>query len=184
MTTPVELLERVKGRIKPLLLEDELLEAKLLQALQTYQDTAGHISRVTLSGEELIIPYPDDYLELVHIVDARRGLVYSENMQDGIHLELTRSDRAPFVMTYLVRLDNVEIKTWQMPPTIMGMIGDYLEALIKKDNSPRARRVLEAGKVNTVDIPDENTLEQRLRDLEQKMASNRHIFFGATIFPQ
>jgi hypothetical protein len=29
MTTPVELLERVKGRIKPLLLEDELLEAKL-----------------------------------------------------------------------------------------------------------------------------------------------------------
>ena len=174
MTTPVELLERVKGRIKPLLLEDELLEAKLLQALQTYQDTAGHISRVTLSGEELIIPYPDDYLELVHI----------ENMQDGIHLELTRSDRAPFVMTYLVRLDNVEIKTWQMPPTITGMIGDYLEALIKKDNSPRARRVLEAGKVNTVDIPDENTLEQRLRDLEQKMASNRHIFFGATIFPQ
>ncbi|HAV1601602.1 TPA: hypothetical protein JG832_002493 [Enterobacter hormaechei subsp. xiangfangensis] len=181
--TPVELLERIKGRFQPLLLEDELLEAKLQQALQTYQDTAGHLSRISLPGRDTVIPYPGDFLELVHVADARRGLVYSDMMPDGIHLEFSRGDRAPFVMTYLIRMDNVDINTWQMPPTIVGMIGDYLAALIDYDNSARKRRVLEAGKINTVDVPDENTLHQRILDLEQKMASNRLIFFGATILP-
>ncbi|HBM2815620.1 TPA: hypothetical protein LU109_003529 [Enterobacter hormaechei subsp. xiangfangensis] len=86
-------------------------------------------------------------------------------------------------MTYLKRLDNVDLDTFKMPPTIIGMISDYLAALIDYDNSARKRRVLEAGKINTVDVPDENTLKQRILDLEKKMADNRHIFFGATILP-
>lgn len=181
--TPVELLDRIKGRFKPLLLEPELLEAKLQQALQTYQDTAGHMSRVNLPVGETVIPYPDDYLELIHVVDKRRGLVYSDLMPDGIYLDVQRQDVPPFVMTYLVRLDNVDLEAWAMPPGIVGMVGDYLAALIDYDNSARKRRVLEAGKINTVDIPDENTLKQRIADLEQKMASNRLVFFGATILP-
>ncbi|MEB2478200.1 hypothetical protein QMM96_22480 [Citrobacter freundii] len=181
--TPIELLDRIKARFKPLLLEDDLLEAKLLQALQTYQDTAGHMSRLVLPVGETKISFPEDYLELIHVVDDRRGLVFSDVMPDGIYLDTRRSDVPPFVMTYLVRLDNVDLKKWRMPPSIVGMIGDYLAALIDYDNSARKRRVLEAGKINTVDVPDENTLKQRITDLDLKMASNRLIFFGATIFP-
>lgn len=180
---PVELLERIKGRFQPLLLEDELLEAKLQQALHKYQDTAGHVSRVRIEERVSMIPFPDDYLELVHVEDTRHGLVTSDIMSDGIYLTLGRYDRAPFVMTYLVRMDNVDLKEWEMPPTITGMIGDYLAALIDYDNSARKRRVLEAGKINTIDIPDENTLKQRILDLELKMASNSVTFFGATILP-
>lgn len=181
--TPCEILTRVKARFKPLLLENDLLQAKLLQALQTYQDTAGHMSRVNLPEGETMIPYPEDFLELIHVVDKRRGLVYTDCMQDGIYLDITRQDVPPFVMTYLVRLDNVDPEKYNVPPSIVGMISDYLAALIDYDNSARKRRVLEAGKINTTDIPDENTLKQRIIDLETKMANNRLVFFGATIFP-
>lgn len=181
--TPNKVLNQVKQRFSPLLLEDHLCTAKLLQALQTYQDTAGVITRIEIPGKDAIFPYPVDYLELVHVVDARAGLVYADPYPDGIHIDATYKDRPPFVMTYLKRLDNVDLDTFKMPPTIIGMISDYLAALIDYDNSARKRRVLEAGKINTVDVPDENTLKQRILDLEKKMADNRHIFFGATILP-
>jgi hypothetical protein len=183
MTTPRALLERIQARFVPLLLEPELLEAKLMQALQAYQDHAGHMSKVILPGRDLLIPFPTDYLELVHVVDNRRGLVYSDIMPDGIHLELDRRDREPFVMTYLVRLDNVVIDKYELPPSIVGMVGDYLAALIDHENSARKRRVQEASKFNTIDIPDEATLFQRIQDIEEKMASKRLIFFGASVLP-
>lgn len=184
MTTPVEMLNGVKRRFKPLLADDEdLLETLLRQALTTYQDRAGVISWMRINKEDGVsIKPPEDYLSLIHVSDSRGSLVYSYPFPCSIDLDLTGGERYPFTMAYLVNLRDRDYETWQVPGDIIGMLEDYLEALIAIKNTERLRTVAIAGKLDISGYADEATLTQRKLDLEMQMSANRAIIPGATIF--
>lgn len=182
MTTPAELLENVKLRFNPLLVrEQETLDSFLRKALGAYQDRAGVFATMKLEkAAGTVIARPDDYLALIHVTDSNGLLVYSDEVGESIELELTGGERWPFRMQYLMNLRDRDFKSWHLPPAIIGMIEDYLEALIKVPNVARLRRASIDGKFDYSDLPDEVTLHQRVLDIEEKMASNRAIIPGAT----
>lgn len=72
--TPVDMLEGVKKRFQPLLADDDtLLKTLLRQALTTYQDKAGVISRVQISKQDGVsMKLPEDYLALIGTVANSR----------------------------------------------------------------------------------------------------------------
>ncbi|MGL5103057.1 MAG: hypothetical protein ACRC6N_11110 [Plesiomonas sp.] len=183
--TPVALLELVKSRFNPLfVVEEPTLMGMLVKALSEYQDRAGYVKRVRLESKEgATLPYPQDYLELVHVVDDRGSLVFAETFDDCIQLELIGRERYPFSMTYLVNLRDRDLAGWEMPAGICSVIENYLECLIDIQNTERKRRVSIAGKLDVSHLPDENTLYQRKIDLEDKMSSNRAIITGASLIP-
>lgn len=182
MTTPAKLLENVKQRFNPLLVrEEETLNSFLRKALGAYQDRAGVISTLKLEkAGGTVVERPEDYLALIHVTDTNGLLVYSDDIGDSIELELTGSERWPFRMQYLVNLRDRDFDKWELPPAVVGMIEDYLEALIKVPNVARLRRASIDGKFDYSDLPDEITLHQRVLDIEEKMAMNRAIIPGAT----
>ncbi|MEG0870316.1 MAG: hypothetical protein RR308_01105 [Hafnia sp.] len=181
--TPVELLEGVKKRFQPLLADDEtLLKTQLRQALTTYQDKAGVIGRVRLSKQDGVsLKPPEDYLALIHVTDSRGGLVYSDSFPDSIDLDLNGDERYPLTMSYLLNLRDRDYEKWVIPADIIGMLEDYLEALIAIKNTERLRIVAIAGKLDTSGYADEITLQQRKQELELQMSANRAIIPGATI---
>ncbi|HCQ2693805.1 TPA: hypothetical protein OHO91_004830 [Escherichia coli] len=85
-------------------------------------------------------------------------------------------------MLYLVNLRDRKLDEWQVPPAIIGMLEEYLEALINVRNVARQRRASIDGKFDYSDLPDETTLYARVQEIEEKMSSNRAIIPGATIF--
>ncbi|ELE6470712.1 hypothetical protein SNB26_08905 [Escherichia coli] len=182
--TPTELLESVKTRFNPLLVrEEDTLKAFLIKALTTYQDRAGVVKTLKLEkAGGTAIPLPEDYLSLVHVTDSNGLLVYSDELSGFIELELTGSERWPFRMLYLVNLRDRKLDEWQVPPAIIGMLEEYLEALINVRNIARQRRASIDGKFDYSDLPDEATLYARVQEIEEKMSSNRAIIPGATIF--
>ncbi|HBT4785498.1 TPA: hypothetical protein MB364_000798 [Klebsiella variicola subsp. variicola] len=183
--TPAELLENVKKRFNPLLVrEEETLESFLRKALAAYQDRAGVITAIKLQKDAgTSVELPDDYLALVQVVDANGTLVYADDLGGKVELEPMRSDRWPFRMLYLMNLRDRPFDSWQVPPAIVGMIEDYLEALINVRNVARQRRASIDGKFDYSDLPDEATLYMRVVEIEEKMSANRAIIPGATIIP-
>lgn len=181
--TPAELLNGVKKRFASLLVDDkDTLATMLTQALGTYQDRAGVISRIRIEkGDGVNLVYPEDYLSLIHVTDNRGTLVYSDPYPDGIELDLTGSERYPFTMLYFVNLRDRNVDEWKIPPDIISALEDYLEALIKIPNTERLRRAYVAGKLDISGLADEITLEQRKIELEEKMSANRAIIPIATI---
>lgn len=145
--TPIELLESVKERFNPLLVrEEETLKAFLIKALTTYQDRAGVVKTLKLEkAGGTAIPLPEDYLSLVHVTDNNGLLVYSDELSGFIELELTGSERWPLRMLYLVNLRDRKLDEWQVPPAIIGMLEEYLEALINVRNVARQRRIQQAN---------------------------------------
>ncbi len=183
--TPAKLKESVMARFNPLMVdEDEQLDSMLRQTLTTYQDRAGVISRVRIEkADGASLKPPVDYLSLVHVTDSRGGLVYADPFPGSIDLDLTGAERYPFTMTYLVNLRDRNYDEWEIPADIIGMLEDYLEALIAIPNTDRLRRVSIGGKLDVSSYSDEQTLIQRKLDLEEKMSANRAIIPGATILP-
>lgn len=183
--TPLELLEEVKSRFTPLLVvEPDTLKSKLIQALAAYQDRAGLIKREYIGKEAGVsLPYPTDYLSLVHVIDKRGVLVYSDDFGESIELEIAGGEPYPFTLSYLVNLRDRPLDKWVVPPAIRAIVQDYLEVLIAIPNTERQRRVSIAGKLDASTLPDENTLYQRKIDLENAMSDRRAIFAGATLLP-
>lgn len=182
--TPMEMLDAVKKRFKPLLVvEQDVLEQMLKKTLTVYQDRAGFQRRIRLTpGDGLAIPFPSDYLELVHVSDNRGTAVIAEVMETNIELNLFGTEVYPFTFTYLVNLRDYDLNKTQIPRQIVGYLEDYLYHLIDTMNCQRLRRVSVAGKLDATDIPDENTMYQRKIDLENAMSANRAIFTGATFY--
>ncbi len=178
--TPTELLESVKTRFNPLLVrEEDTLKAFLIKALTTYQDRAGVVKTLKLEkAGGTAIPLPEDYLSLVHVTDSNGLLVYSDELSGFIELELTGSERWPFRMLYLVNLRDRKLDEWQVPPAIIGMLEEYLEALINVRNVARQRRASIDGKFDYSDLPDEATLYAAFRRLKKKCPQTGRLFRG------
>lgn len=179
--TRIELLESVKARFHPLLVrEDKTLEAFLSKALGMYQDRAGvmQVKRLERDGGTCV-DLPDDYLGLVHVQDSNGMLVYADEVGGFVELEPSKADKWPFRMTYLMNLRDVPDDK-PLPPAIIGLLSDYLEALINMRNVARQRRASIDGKYDYSDLPDEPTLYQRVQELEEKMSANRAIIPGST----
>lgn len=175
--TLVELLEDVKRRFTPLLVtEKATLDSLLRQALGAYQSRAGYIQRVVLQKEAgASLPYPADYLALVNVLDKRGGVVFCEDYGSEITLDLTGCETYPLTLSYFVNLRECPVDDWVVPPTIIPLIQDYLEVLIAIKNSARHRRVNISGKLDTSDIPDEATLNQRKKEIEEEMSAHRAV---------
>jgi len=181
--SPIELLEDVKSRFTPLLhREAEKLESLLRQALRAYQDRAGYIQKIRVTDNATSIPKPTDFLALIGASDKQGDMVYSDDFGTDITLEYSWNTKSPVTVSYIANLADLDLKTGIVPPEIVGVVSNYLEALIAIPNYDRIRRVSIAGKVDASTIPDENTLNQRKLDLELDMSSRRAILPGFTIY--
>lgn len=141
--TPNALLEEVKTRFLPLLVNDpDRLSNLLRQSLRTYQDRAGVLRNIDRDAEQF--DRPTDALELVTASDAngnyveckeyRRddGTVYWQMMTDFRH-------QAPFRICYLIHLAALDLESGELPRGIVSLLGDYLECLIDIENTRRLR---------------------------------------------
>lgn len=185
MTTPNELLKKVKKRFLPLLIENEteLLETQLIKALTQYQDLAGYTADVRIAkGDSLSIPCPDDYLELVGVKDATGNYVSAHVFSGVIEINSSQRISYPLTMSYLVRLSALDLQTGIVPPVAEGIISDYLEVLIAIPNAAIDRKISIAGKLDSSGIPDEVTLTQRKLDLEREMSTRGAIPQAFSVF--
>ncbi|MEE9647897.1 hypothetical protein [Enterobacter soli] len=182
--SPTELLKSVIPRFTPLLHDNDIqLNALLVQALRTYQDCAGYATRTRIQKTDSnTIALPDDYLQLVSLTDATGDWVYSDVIDGQIEFERSPWLRWPLTMEYLVNLSELDLEKGVVPATLVGIIQDYLEALIAIPNYDRIRRVSIASKLDVSNLPDEATLHQRKIDLETGMANRGAIPRGTVIY--
>lgn len=184
MTTPLKLLDDVKTRFNPLMhREEQKLEELLKQALRAYQDRAGYIKKVRVeSRSETVLPKPADYLVLIGASDKYGDMVYSDDYGSEITLEYGWNTSFPVTVSYMANLADMDLQEDEVPAEIIGIVSNYLEALIAIPNYDRIRRASIAGKLDASTIPDENTLNQRKLDLELDMNSRRAMLPGFTIY--
>ncbi|HIF9347107.1 TPA: hypothetical protein ACX6RX_003218 [Photobacterium damselae] len=176
--TPNQLLASVKERFTPLLHNEEpKLNALLLKALMTYQDLAGITKFIRYNEPADKYDLPGDFLARVGVFDKNRDFVSSIpwSTSNIIELELTGYEAWPLTLSYMVNLAGVDFDTYQLPNSDVGLIGDYLEALIAIPNNERNRRVISAGKMDVSDLPVQSELNERVRSLEESMRLNRSI---------
>jgi len=182
--TPNELLESVKSRFIVLMHnEPDKLKQLLIQALRAYQDRAGHVARVRLDkAGGLSIPLPANYLELVAVVDSTGDWMYADVTGETIEIENTWGMRWPLYMEYLVELSALDLDKDTVPPTLVGIIQNYLQALIEIPNTTRIRNASIFSKVDTSNLSDENTLTQRKEALEAEMSGRGAIPRAVAIY--
>jgi hypothetical protein len=182
--SPNELLESVKTRFITLMHnEPEKLQNLLIQALRAYQDRAGTVSHFRIEkADGLSIALPEDYLELVAVVDATGDWMYADIINNKIEIENTWGMRWPLTVEYLVQLSALDLDKGTVPPQLVGIIQNYLEALIAIPNTDRVRRASIFSKVDISNLADENTLNQRKTELETEMSSRGAIPRAVTIY--
>lgn len=183
MTTPKQILDEVKTRFTPLMHDEEdKLSALLTQSLRMYQDRAGHMKRFQITSRDKPVERPEDMLALVGVVDRLGDLVYSYDSGDALTVETDDCTAFPLSVSYLAALADMDHETGIVPREIIGIVSNYLEALITIPNTDRLRRVSIAGKLDVSNLPDEATLYQRKLDLEADMANRRAIIPAYSIY--
>lgn len=176
--TPVQLLDNVKARFHTLMHDEPAaLEALLRQALTAYQDLAGVTNRHRYEqpADSGMFDLPPGFLARIGVSDANGNFISSTVWFEGLELKLTGAEVYPLTLTYAVSLTDIDLDTFELPPNAIGMISDYLEALITIPNTERIRRVAMAGKIDVSDLPTQSELVERKTAIEATIRSARSI---------
>lgn len=188
--TPRQLLDDVKLRFHTLLhCEEDALEVLLKQALGAYQDNAGASETILINAVENLngirsFLVPDDFLARVVVKDKTGNYVPSHYDRSKTSIVInTARFRLPLSFQYFLKLREADLESYQLPPSIVGLIQDYLEILIAIPNSERRRRVALAGNLDTSDIPTESDLITRKGIMEERMKSARSALPMISIQP-
>lgn len=183
--TATELLEAVKNRFSVLLVGEPQQRQLLVDALGQYQDLAGVTKTVRLPELKPYTP-PADFLAPVVAIDDKGNYTPIDTFTDDNGATVIEPDASavvPVRFTYLVNLRAVDLDKYQIPPTAVGMIQDYLELLIAIPNDERVSRVQEAGKLDISRVPAPADREAQLTALREAMKSQRAILPMITIHP-
>lgn len=183
--TAAELLAGVQHRFSVLLVEEPQQHQLLIDALGQYQDLAGVTKVVRLSAPQEY-PLPADFLAPVVATGATGDFVPVDVFGDengNLLLSLDENAIYPVRFTYLVNLRAIDVNQYQLPPTSIGMIQDYLEVLIAIPNDERMARIQEAGRMDISRIPAPQDREAQLLALREAMKAQRAILPIITIQP-
>ena len=184
--TPIERLQGVQGRFSVLLVGQPQQRQLLIDALGQYQDLAGVTKTVRINTPAPYRKAPADFLAVCSSTDAVGCFVpaYEELDEENRRL-ICFEGRAthPIKFTYFVNLRSVDLETYQLPDSAVGMIQDYLEVLISIPNDERISRIQEAGRLDTSRIPTPDAGEARLAALRESMKLQRAMMPMLTIMP-
>lgn len=174
--TPLELLEEVKGRFIVLYHNDEAALKRLLkQALGKYQDKAGVILQTYYPAGTTEADLPDLYLTVASCHDEKGQFipVYVDDVNRKLFFDITDSS-LKIRLYWLARLrDWPEEK--DLPYGCVGLVSDYLEALIDIPNTHRTRDAWHDINGPIQDLPSVQDLKNRLAELELQMEECRAI---------
>ena len=121
---------------------------------------------------------PADWLAHMVAVDAYGDFVPVDNYQDENNIEQIEPDASavyPVRLTYLVNLRAVDLDSYHLPPTAIGMIQDYLEILLSVPNDERLARIQGAGHLDNSRVPTSEVREQQLATLREQMKAQRAV---------
>ena len=174
--TPLELLEEVKGRFVVLYHNDDTALQRLLrQALRKYQDKAGYIMDTHLPEGTTEWDLPRGFLSLASCQDQRFRHIPTQIDQLENKLLFKPVSRTGEITVYwLVRLSDWPLDE-NLPYGCVGLIADYLEALIDISNTSRRRDVYSGIDGPIQELPAVQDLKARLLELEQQMEDNRAV---------
>jgi hypothetical protein len=184
--TPSELLEEAKARFIVLYHSDETdLERLLRLALGKFQDKAGSVSTVKLDEDGGgIAPLPSDFLSISMAVDKRSVYhdCHVEHDVDGDLLVVDVDDETEYPVT--VRYFQ-NLRDWplgeELPNGIIGLVLDYLVALIDIPNTERERGVA----MNTgqqMELPSKQELQERVNTIELIMEESQAIVMPVSVW--
>lgn len=184
--TPAQLLQGVQGRFSVLLIEPDQQRQLLIDALGQYQDLAGVTKTVRIASRQPTRPIPPDFLAVCGTTDAIGDFIpVTEEFDEDGKRQLCFEERAvyPLRFMYLVKLRDVDLETYELPDSAVGMIQDYLEVLISIPNDERMSRIQEAGRLDISRTPTPDAGEAKLAALREAMKSQRAMMPMYTIMP-
>lgn len=174
--TPLELLEEVKGRFVVLYHQDDAALRRLLkQALGKYQDKAGVILQSCYPAGTTEADFPDLYLTVAGCQDetGRFIPVFVDDVNKRLLFDVSDT-KAKIRLYWLAKL-----RDWpddrELPYGCVGLVSDYLEALIDIPNTQRTRDAWHDIQGPTQDLPSIQELKVRLAELELQMEECRSI---------
>lgn len=179
--TPNEALESATSQFTPLYHSDsDKLESLLRRALGVYQDKAGVIKTVKSTDLETFVAIPDDMLSAIYASDKNSR--YHEVIQDETSLSVEEDTNSypPYTFYYFVNLRDYDLDT-DLPSGIVGILIDYIVALIDIPNTERARAVaISTGR--QTELPSNAEMVERKTVIESYMEDNRTIIPMMSVF--
>lgn len=181
--TPNELLDLVKSQFQVLYIESGKLTNLLKQALGTYQDKAGVIRKLQFGDADTEAAIPGDLLDVICMADAEgRWHEYRTDGETTITvIEQTRKSVKPYTASYFANLRDMDIENDDLPQQTIGLLRDYLEALIAIPNTARARQIATATGLQA-EYPSDEELVTRKENLELAMEDEQAIIPIATVY--
>lgn len=189
--TPNELLTQVKTQFQVLYLEDGRLNNLLQQALGVYQDKAGVIRKLRMEDDAVTAVAPGDMLDIICVADAEGR--WHEYQMDGQTITVVEQltlaglltgelkSVKPYTLSYFANLRDMDIVQDSLPSEAIGLLRDYLEALIDIPNTARARQIAAATGVQA-EYPTDAELKARKESLELAMEDSQAIIPMATVY--
>jgi hypothetical protein len=150
------------------------------QALGTFQDKAGYLGQVQTPEGESRVAVPPGFLALVSAKDAAGQFHEVTVSNETIMVVETVQSVRPYTISFFVDLRAYNLTIDAIPPDIIGILLEYLIALIDIPNTARARRVaLATGQ--QVEIRSDQELLERKQALEMEMEEEYAILPMITV---
>jgi hypothetical protein len=180
--TPNELLDQVKTQFQVIYLEPAKLINLLKQALGTYQDKAGVVRKLQFDDNATEVDAPADLLEVIYVADAEGRWHEHQVSEDSVAVVVQAGKSVkPYIVSYFVNLRDMDIDDDELPSETIGLLRDYLEALIAIPNTARARQIATATGIQA-EYPSEEELRARAENLELAIEESRAIIPMATVY--